>query len=304
MNVPSVTDTVDTGLVIPALWTRTEDRRRFILRQIRLLGITRLTQGIPQVRIALIDGPVSISHPVLSAATIEQYPQIPGTELADQSHATFIASLLVGRGGGVLGIAPGCTIVSLPIQDGEFQKLQLRAEEAAERVARAIYQAVELRADVIQLSLDFVPAADAAFRRVVEAIRHAAARGTCIVVAAGNRPRLGSSGVLAVPGVLAVAMADDAGRIYPGSPIGPAIGRGLRCPGSDLPGAVPPDLVIGGSGSSFAAALVSGAIALLRSLRQDMCPLEIAANYPRPRVPSVLPPLMDGAAWLEALPRD
>jgi hypothetical protein len=104
VNVPSVTDTLDARVVTPALRTRTEGRRRFILRQIRLLGITRLTQGIPQVRIARIDGPVSISHPVLSDAAIEQYPQTPGTELADQCHATLIASLLVGRGGGVLGI--------------------------------------------------------------------------------------------------------------------------------------------------------------------------------------------------------
>lgn len=301
MDFMSPAHLLDTTAVAATSLTLRDSRRRFILRQTRLLGISRRTRGIPQVRITLIDGPVALSHPVFTAARIEQHPQIRGAEIADGRHATFIASLLVGDGGGVLGVSPNCTLVSVPIHDEKFQQLQLSAAEAAERVALAICRAVELRSDVILLSLDFLPNAELAFAPVLQAFRHASSRGTCIVVAAGNQPRLGSSKVLAAPGVLAVAMADDGGRIHPSSPLGLAIGRGLRCPGTDLPGAVPPNQLIEASGSSFAAALVSGAIALLRSLRQDLSPLEIVAGYPRPRCSSVVPPLVDGEAWLEAL---
>ncbi len=258
---------------------RASCRRRLILRQTRLLELSRRTRGTPRVRIALIDGPVAIAHPVLAAAMIEQHPQTPGAELAAEYHATFIASLLVGSGGGVLGLAPGCTLISLPFQDARFQRFELPAREAAERVARAIYRGLELGADVIQLSLDFLPASDGAFGSVVEALKYSASRGVCAIIAAGNHPRLGASKVLAAPGVLSVAAADEMGSVLPQSPLGPAIGRGLRCPGANLPGAAPPDRVLEASGSSFAAAVASGAIALLKSLRPELSDL---ANSRRP----------------------
>jgi subtilisin family serine protease len=94
-------------------------------------------------------------------------------------------------------------------------------------------------------------------------------------------------------------MADEMGRNHRDSPAGPAIGRGLRCPGERLPGAVPPDRLLEASGSSFAAAVASGAIALLKSLRPDLSALAIAAAYPRPPERSVIPPLIDGVAWSE-----
>ena len=151
MNLSSPADTLAANVAATTPWERANFRRRLILRQTRLLELSRRTPGVPSVRIALIDGPISTSHPVLAAATIEQYPQIPGAETADERHATFIASLLVGRGAGVLGIAPGCTLISLPVQDSKFQKFELNRQEAASRVASAVYRAVELKADVIQL---------------------------------------------------------------------------------------------------------------------------------------------------------
>jgi hypothetical protein len=100
MKAAPIVDSLDANLATPA--RKVSSRRRLILRQTRLLQLSRSTRGVPRVRIALIDGPVSVSHPVLAAATIVQYPQVTDTELADQDHATFIASLLVGCGGGVL----------------------------------------------------------------------------------------------------------------------------------------------------------------------------------------------------------
>lgn len=278
-----------------------EVRRRMILRQVGLLRLSERTRGSSAVRIALIDGPIARTHPTLAQAAIEEYPLVPDVETADPRHATFIASILVGSGSGVVAIAPACTLLSLVVQDASFQRLEIAPKAAALRIARAIYRAIELKADIIQLSLDFLPVADLAFRPVMSSLNAAATRGICTVVAAGNWPRLGVSAVLSVDGVLPVAMADSRGRLSSMSPVAPSVGHGLRCVGDQLPGALPPDIVEEATGSSFAAAIVSGTIALLKALRPDLSSLAIAACHPGRRNRSMVPPLLDGSAWLEAL---
>ncbi|MGA7317452.1 MAG: S8 family serine peptidase [Silvibacterium sp.] len=278
-----------------------EVRRRMFLRQVRLLDLCRRSAGAKTVRIALIDGPIAAAHPSLAAANIEEHPQGIDAKSADPAHATLIASILVGSGAAVLGLAPVCTLLSLPVHDEPFQRLELEPDVAALRIARAIHRAIELKAAVIQLSLDFLPAADGSFPPVLRAIRSAVARGICTVVAAGNRPRLGASAALATEGVLPIAMADERGQLSPMSPVAICIGRGLRVPGVRLPGALPPNRIGEATGSSFAAAVACGALALLKSMRPESSPVAIAALHPGLRNRSTIPPLLDGAAWLEAL---
>lgn len=276
--------------------------RRRILRQAGMLELCRTTRGAARVRIALIDGPILRSHPALKDARIIEYPQVVGVEAADPAHATFIASLLVGRSLGVLGIAPDCTLLSLAVQDEAFQDLELPASEAARRIACAIQRAIDLQADLIQLSSEFLPQSDSAFAPVVLAIARAASLGICTVVAAGNQPRLGASRIMLVSGVLPVAAATADGSVHPTAPLSPAIGRGIRSPGVGLPGATTDGGVGERSGSSFAAALVSGTLALMKGIHPRLSTLHIAAKRPRPTHSSMVPPMLDGAAWHSALP--
>ena len=275
--------------------------RRLVLRQTGLLSLCGPDSGSASVRIGLLDAPVCAEHPALRAARIQQYPHIASLDQADLRHGTFIASILVGSGKGVLGIVPRCTLISLPVHDADFQRHALNARSVSIRIAGAIDDALDRGVDVIQMSMDFAPEADDAFRPVCRAIERAATRGVCAVVAAGNRPRLGSSIVLAQRSVLAVAMSGHQGRIHANSPLGIAIGRGVCCPGEDVPGAMPPDGLTRASGSSFAAAIACGAIALLKSLRPRLSSLQILNGRSYLRCTSLVPPMLNAQHWLAAL---
>ena len=279
-----------------------ESARRRFLRQAGMLELCHTTRGSPRVRIALIDGPILRSHPTLEGARLIEHPQIIGVEAADPTHATFIASILVGRGLGTLSVVPDCTLLNLAVHDSAFQNFRrLTASEAARRIAHAIHQAIDLRADLIQLSSEFLPESDSAFTPIVLAIERAASVGISTVVAAGNQPRLGASRLHSVAGVLPVTVATADGGIHPAAPLSPAIGRGTRSPGVGLPGATPQSGIGERSGSSFAAALVSGALGLIKSMHPWLSTLQIAASRPRPTILSMVPPMLDAAAWHAAL---
>jgi subtilisin family serine protease len=279
-----------------------EYERRTILRQLGLLSMSGLgPESAPPVRIGLIDSPVCTDHPVFSSARIEQYPHIASLRDADTRHGTFIASILVGSGAGVLGIAPRGTLVSLPVQDLQFQRQALPAREVSLRIAGAIDDALDRGVDLIQMSMDFLPEADPAFEPVCRALGRAASRGVCTVVAAGNQPRLGSSAVLAQLGVLPVAMADRHARFHANSPMGIAIGRGLSCRGENLPGALPPTGITRASGSSFAAAVACGAVALLKGIKPRLSSLQIVHARGDRRSTSLVPPMLNAQRWLAAL---
>ena len=273
-----------------------------VLRQAGLLELCRHNTGSPDVRIALIDTPALSTHPSLCQARIEPFPQVADLHRADARHGTFIASILVGSGGSVLGIAAGCTLLSLPVQDDRFQRFELHPAEVVARVVRAIDHALASQAHVILLSMEFDPDADHAFAPLHAAIERARAQGVCTVISAGNRPRLGVSSTLAVPGALAVSMSGPDAQVHPSSPLSPAVGAGLRGPGVDVPGAIPPGHVIRATGSSFAAAIVCATIALLKSLRPHLSTLQIAAMRPARQTRSLVPPALDAEHWLKLLP--
>jgi subtilisin family serine protease len=78
-------------------------------------GATPLWQqaggGDPAIRIAIIDGPVDLSHPSLSGARVSVGGHdAVSTSAVKSEHGTHVTSLLMGvPGSPVLGLAPNCT---------------------------------------------------------------------------------------------------------------------------------------------------------------------------------------------------
>jgi subtilisin family serine protease len=166
--------------------------------------------------------------------------------------------------------------------------------------------ALDLGADVIQLSLEFSPEVTNSFKYLTEAISAAAARGIRTVIAAGNNATLGSSLALTTSGVIPVATGLN-GLPDPYTARGPVIGtRGLLAPGVNIPGAKRPSGIDTRTGSSFAAAFVTGTFALLRSrfphLSRDLIweALLDPHSY-RNRHVSIVPPPLDADASLRTL---
>jgi subtilisin family serine protease len=277
---------------------RVGEHRERVLGQARLTKLVAESSGGPEVRIALIDGPIGWSHPGLRGARMESVPGFVPPQPASE-HATFLASMLVGRGGDLLGLCPGCTLLSVPVIDAAFERAELPARDAAARVVRAVGRALSLGAEVIQLRLDLSPEAAGPFDVVACALESAAARGVRTVLAAGCA---GESPVLDAVGVVPVAAALPDGSMDPETALGTALGsRGMLAPGTDLPGAVLPAGTALRSGSSYAAAFVTGTFALLRSrfprLGADRVWEEMLDERPRSgRRAASLPPVLDAEA--------
>lgn len=253
--------------------------------------------------IALLDGVITTSHPCFAGARIEQAVPLgydPGR--AACAHATFIASMLVGRLGDVLGLCRECTLLSFPIADRAFEQGSVPAAAAGMRLAQAVRAAVERGADLIQISAAFDPERSRSFNVLAGAVAAAVRRGVYTVIAAGNDAALASSPVLSAPGVIPVALAAAGGSPYSAGPLTATLGsRGIRAPGMDIPGAASPDLYTVASGSSYAAAFVTAALAQLFTAFPAEPREQIVEHLLRRRVRSIVPPQLNVDATFEHL---
>ncbi|GAA2028825.1 hypothetical protein GCM10009819_10620 [Agromyces tropicus] len=188
----------------------------------------------------------------------------------EEEHGTMVASLLAGRGtgegNGVIGVAPDADLLSASVAFG----LDTGSEKTNdEQIAEAVRWAVDNGADVINMSLtrntpDWPESWD-------EAFQYAFDNDVVVVAAAGNRGS-GTTQVGApatIPGVLAVAGVDrDQNASFDASSQGITIA--VAAPSEDLVGVLPDGSHVVWSGTSAAAPLVSGLVALVRAQYPDL----------------------------------
>ena len=209
--------------------------------------------------IAMIDSPVDLANPALQGAAIGQSGF--GGDMTPSPHGTAVAELLVGTGP-FAGVAQGARLVSLaafaPVGEDWWQSQTSRVIVAADR-------ALALRPNVLNLSFG-TRLDDPALARALVRFE---ALGTCVVAAAGNS---GGGPVLypaRQPSVLAVTAVDGGKRLYSYASRGPEID--IAAWGVAMNAAVP-----GGrravSGTSFATAIVSGALLRLAACARDRQP--------------------------------
>ncbi|GAA3615819.1 S8 family serine peptidase [Nonomuraea rosea] len=215
----------------------------------------RLSTGAG-VRVAVIDSGLDIQHPQLRR--FSDFVDFTGTGYIDcVGHGTAVTGIIAGRvypGVTFHGVAPQATVIEL--------KQSNQAEGHVANLAAAIDKAVQLEADVINIS---IKAADNPVLKA--AVQNALARDIVIVAAAGNITDKNQD-VPAYPGsyagVLAVGSATPDGRradssntATPVGVLGPGVGIIAPWPRSTYK----LDL----EGSSFGAAYVSGTAALVRA---------------------------------------
>lgn len=231
--------------------------------------LTERTRGDARIRVALLDGPVDLDHPCFEGADIQSFPTLvqesaaPGGHMS--GHGTHIASLLFGRPGSpVEGLAPRCHGMLFPVFSDEQRHLSQMD------LARAIQQAVEAGAHVINISGGQKSEGGHAEGFLEQAVKLAAERNVLIVAAAGNDGCACLHVPAALPAVLVVGAMDDAGRPLPISNWGPAYRKqGILAPGANIRGARPGGGTFTATGTSFAAPLVAGIAALLLSLQVE-----------------------------------
>lgn len=281
---------------------------------VALCGMAQTTRSggaVRPVRIALIDGRVMVDHPAFAGTSMTiARPRAFETSADDvDPHATFLASLLVGSRPPALGLCLDCTLVNVPVCDAAFRAGAVRPEEAAQRICSAIDCALDLGVDALLVTLEFSVRMLPPFTQVAGRIDRAATAGVRTIVPAGNRPLFAVSPVCGLAGAVPVVATDRWGRCRRDSPTSPVLGRrGLRAPGEDLPGAVPPDGYARKAGASGAAVFAAAAFGRLRG-RFGACSADriwealLTGDGSGEGRRSVVPPLLDVAAAARRLER-
>jgi hypothetical protein len=222
------------------------------------------------VRVAVIDSGIDSQHPDLARQVDVRENFVDDKPTPPEAHGTAVAGVIAahaGNGLGVAGVAPGARLMALracweTAGPGGAQG----ARCSSFTLAKALNFAILHDARVINLSLG--GPADRLLQALVES---AAARGITVVGAVD--PARPDGFPAKVPGVLAVGMA------APGHPAPAGAAEGLLlAPGVDVPTCVPRARWGFVSGTSYAAAHVSGLVALLAELLPQAGPAELRSH--------------------------
>ncbi len=220
-------------------------------------------EGVP---IAVIDSQIDAAHAEFAGTNIEMIDATgDGTNDAD-AHGTSIAGIIAAQGT-LTGIAPKASLVGirafLPDSQGS-------ARSTTWRIAASLDAAWQAGARVVNMS--FAGPQDPL---VGDAIAGASRRGMIGVAAAGNDgPQAQPLYPAAYPGVIAVTAVDKDDSVYDHANRGDYIA--LAAPGVDILAPVPGNGYNISSGTSLAAAHVSGLAALVLSRDPDMTAEEVA----------------------------
>jgi hypothetical protein len=215
------------------------------------------------VTVAVIDTRIDEHHPDLAGQVATEQDFTTGHPAPAETHGTGVAGIIAARSGngvGIVGIAPQARLMGLRA----CWQLPGDAGSACDSLslAKALHFAIEHRAQVINLSLSGPQ--DMLLGKLIDVGR---ARGAAIVAA--YDPAMPGGGFPAShSGVIAVA---DEGLAAPPPGV-------YTAPGHDVPTTQPGGRWYLVNGSSFAAAHVSGLIALLRE-RHDGSVINLVAAH-------------------------
>ena len=245
------------------------------------------TQGDEHVVVAVVDSGIDWTHPALLDRIWTNPGEIPDNGLDDddngyiddvhgwdfidqdadslqgskaQAHGTHVAGVIAARidDSGISGVAPRVKLMDLRVLDGA------KRLKGSEDLIQAIRYAVENGAKVINLSIQLDAPASASLK---QAVAEAVGKGVTLVAAAGNNfNRVQAPANL--EDVIAVAATDSDDRLAYFSSYGPEVE--VAAPGVEIATTTPGGGFGQVSGTSFAAAHVSGTVALLVSLNPNL----------------------------------
>ncbi len=230
------------------------------------------------VVVAVLDGGFDLTHPAVATRwlctgydAVDDDSDAHGQGLDDDGlpgaacgHGTFVAAM-------VAGVAPDAWLIPVRVRDDEGWGTNAE-------LVRGLEYAWSMGADVVNLSVSAATVQNAGLVRTIRAMRHA---GVAFVVSLGNESDASQNNLAGMIDTIAVGAVDEFDHIAPFSNFNLYAFRNapvVYAPGVDLYG----PLCIGGeaaygwwSGTSFAAAIVSGAAALGLEAHPALAPLDL-----------------------------
>jgi subtilisin family serine protease len=239
--------------------TARDDPGQYAIGKLFLTEAHAVTKG-EEVRIAVIDSGIDVAHPELAGAIAGTYDALRSTD-GPHTHGTGIAGAIAARAR-LLGSAPAARLLAIRA----FGATSSGAESTSFVVLKGLNYAVEQGAQIINMS--FAGPKDPLLERGLAA---AAKRGIILIAAAGNAgPKSPPLYPAADRNVIAVSATDSADKLFEASNRGNHLA--LAAPGVDLLLPAPDEKYQVASGTSFAAAYVSGLAALIVERNPGVAP--------------------------------
>jgi thermitase len=235
-------------------------KQQWALNKIQAPVLWQVTTGVQGGLIAVLDTGIDQDHEDLFGRVVAEVNFTDSPICGDvYGHGTHVAGIIAANSNneiGVVGVAPESQLMNVKVAND-------KGECQAKAVASGIIWAVENRANVINISLEIrEPSAG-----LEDAVNYAWSQGAVIIAAAGN-----DGSVLPVyPARYENSIAVAATR--PDDTLAPLSNHGywldVAAPGSNIYSLLPGDRYEYKSGTSFAAAYVSGLAAQLYGIMTD-----------------------------------
>lgn len=239
---------------------------QYATQKIHIEEAHKLASG-KRVKIAVIDTGVDAAHPVFAGAVHETFNAL-GTAAQAEPHGTAIAGI-VGARSGFVGIAPDADLLSARAFTVEKSG---PAQSDTLAVLKSLDWSAARGARVVNMS--FAGPQDPLLGRAIDA---AVKSGMIVVAAAGNGgPEAKPAYPAAFANVIAVSATDDADKPYTQANRGTYIA--VAAPGVDVVAPAPKGAYDISSGTSLAAAHVSGIAALMLEREPKLQPADVRAR--------------------------
>jgi hypothetical protein len=244
------------------------DPAQYALAKLRLPEAHTLSHGI-NVLVAVIDSGIDVRHPELANSVTESFDAL-GSKEGPHVHGTGIAGAIASHAR-LMGAAPSAHLIAIRA----FGQGPVGTESSTFVILKSLDHAVTQHAQIINMS--FAGPKDQLIERAINAV---AARGIVMIAASGNAgaksPPLYPA---ANPKVIAVSATDARDKLFEASNRGSYVA--LAAPGAEIFLPAPDQKYQITSGTSFAAAYVSGVAALMLERNGALKPDDLRAILTR-----------------------
>ena len=235
------------------------DPAQYALTKLRLREAQGLAKG-EKVPVAIIDSGIDVKHPDLNGAVTAQFDAL-GSDEPPHAHGTAVAGIVAAHGR-LLGAAPSVNLLAVRA----FGAAAVGADGTTFNILKGLDWAAGQGARIINLS--FTGPSDPLLARALAALHQ---KGTILIAAVGNAgPKSPPLYPAADPNVIAVAATDPDDQLFAMSNRGGYIA--VAAPGADILVLAPDGAFQLSSGTSFAAAYVTGIAALLLERKPGLDP--------------------------------
>jgi hypothetical protein len=239
----------------------TIERLQYAVGKLNLTRAHKVARG-GEIVVAVIDSRIDGAHPELAGAVLREIDVLDDKDDKPHSHGTAMAGAIAAKAR-LMGVAPEARLIAV-------RAFSVNSAGAASgtsfALVRGLDRAVDEGARIVNLS--FAGPADPLLSRALKAARD---RGVVLIAAVGNAgPRAAPLYPAADPSVIAVTATDADDKVYKGANRGKHIA--VAAPGVDILVPGPQGAYEMSTGTSVAAAHVSGVVALLMARNPALDP--------------------------------